>query len=50
MLVFRIFAHERKIFSTEGLLVRVKFRIILTNEGNCQAIEKGIANDYYEYE
>ena len=30
MLIFRIFAHERKFFSTDGLLVRLKFRIILT--------------------
>ena len=29
-LIFRIFAHERKFFSTDGLLVRLKFRIILT--------------------
>ena len=50
MLVFSIFAHERNIFSTEALLVRVKFRIILTNEGCYQVIEKGDANDYNEYE
>jgi hypothetical protein len=50
MLIFHIFDCERRIFSTEALLVGVKFRIILTNQENCWIEGKEREKEHYEFE